>query len=116
MNVLGINLYDTGLDSAVQNCLDACAKTQPRNSHCISATDAHGLVTAYKKPEFKALLDSFYWVLPDGMPSVWLGRWKGADQMTRCYGPDFFKLVLSQGANRDVTHFFCGGKEGVQMS
>ena len=111
--ILNINLFDTGLDSAVSQCLDQCAATQPRQNRCISATDAHGLVTAYRQPEFNALLNSFYWVLPDGMPSVWLGRWQGATRMTRCYGPDFFKRVLTEGANQEITHFFCGGQEGV---
>ena len=111
--ILNVSLFDEGLDEAVRQCLDQCSVAQPRLNKCVSATDAHGLVTAYRQPEFSALLDSFHWVLPDGMPSVWLGRWRGADQMTRCYGPDFFKQILTEGANLPVTHFFCGGQEGV---
>jgi N-acetylglucosaminyldiphosphoundecaprenol N-acetyl-beta-D-mannosaminyltransferase len=111
--VLHTRLYDAGLDSAVRTCVEQCGPDQPRENKCVSATDAHGLVTAYRQPEFRALLDSFYWVLPDGMPSVLLGRWRGARQMTRCYGPDFFKLVLQQSADEPITHFFCGGKAGV---
>lgn len=111
--VLNVTLFDAGLDAAVRQCLEQSQPAHPRQNRCISATDAHGLVTAYRQPEFSALLDSFYWVLPDGMPSVWLGRWRGAAQMTRCYGPDFFKRVLTEGASQPVTHFFCGGKEGV---
>ena len=111
--VLGVTLFGAGLDDAVQQCLAQSTATCPRQNRCVSATDAHGLVTAYRQPEFRALLDSFHWVLPDGMPSVWLGRWRGAKQMTRCYGPDFFKRVLTEGASREISHFFCGGKEGV---
>lgn len=113
MKILHINLFDAGLDAAVRACLDACAPNLPRENRCVSATDAHGLVTAYRQPEFRALLESFHWVLPDGMPSVWLGKLKGATGMTRCYGPDFFKRILSESAEQPVTHFFCGGKEGV---
>lgn len=113
MKILHTNLFDAGLDAAVRACLDACAPSRRRENKCVSATDAHGLVTAYRQPEFRAVLDSFHWVLPDGMPSVWLGKLKGADQMTRCYGPDFFKRVLTESANREITHFFCGGNEGV---
>lgn len=112
-NVLRINLYDAGLDAAVREFVDRCGKGFPRENKCVSATDAHGLVTAYRQPEFRALLESFHWVLPDGMPSVLLGRWQGAQQMTRCYGPDFFKLVFQRSANQEITHFLCGGKEGV---
>lgn len=111
--VLNVTLFNSGLETAVRTCVEQCAASYPRENRCISATDAHGLVTAYRQPEFKALLDSFYWVMPDGMPSVWLGKLKGATQMTRCYGPDFFKQVLTTSGNKEITHFFCGGKEGV---
>ncbi|MBD2752284.1 WecB/TagA/CpsF family glycosyltransferase [Spirosoma validum] len=111
--VLNVTLFDCGLDAAVHTCLEQCADSYQRENKCISATDAHGLVTAYRQPEFKALLDSFYWVMPDGMPSVLLGKWRGATQMTRCYGPDFFKQILTNSVGKEITHFFCGGKEGV---
>ena len=111
--ILQVELYDQGLDSAVQGVTEQCKPGVPRESKCISATDAHGLVTATRNPEFKQLLDSFYWVLPDGMPSVWLGRMKGAKNMTRCYGPDLFKHVFQISANTEVKHFLCGGNEGV---
>ncbi len=112
-NVLQIKLYDAGLDSAVREVIAQCASALPRQSRCISATGAHGLVTAFKEPDFRATLDAFHWNLPDGMPGVWVGRLKGARQMTRCYGPDFFKQVFEQSAGTEITHFLCGGKEGV---
>ena len=112
-SVLQVDLYDAGLDSAVQEFLSQCESTLPRTSKCISATGAHGLVTAFKEPEFKEVLDSFYWNLPDGMPGVWICKLKGARQMTRCYGPDFFREVFSHSADSPVKHFLCGGQEGV---
>jgi len=111
--VLEVKLYDAGLQAAVQEIIRQCKPTLPRLNKCISATGAHGLVTAFKEPEFKRVLDSFYWNLPDGMPGVWVGRMKGAKQMTRCYGPDFFKSVFEQSATTPISHFLCGGQEGV---
>ena len=51
--------------------------------------------------------------LPDGMPSVWIGKLKGSKRIERCYGQDFFSEVISWSANLPIKHFFCGGKEGV---
>ncbi|MFD2569136.1 WecB/TagA/CpsF family glycosyltransferase [Spirosoma soli] len=113
IKVLDISLYDAGLHSAVQEVIGQCEATMPKESKCVSATGAHGLVTAFKEPEFKSVLNSFHWNLPDGMPGVWVGRLKGAKQMDRCYGPDFFKLVFQHSANTSIKHFLCGGKEGV---
>ena len=112
-SVLQVNLYDAGLRTAVQDVIRQCGPNQPRQSKCISATGAHGLVTAHKEPAFKTVLDSFYWNLPDGMPGVWIGKLKGAKQMTRCYGPDFFRFVFEDSAARPINHFLCGGQEGV---
>lgn len=111
--VLNVNLYDAGLDAAVREVIRQCGPVLPRRNRCVSATDAHGLVTAFREPAFKNVLDSFYWVLPDGMPSVWIGRMKGAKQMTRCYGPNFFRYVVEDSASEPIKHFLCGGKEGV---
>ena len=111
--VLQVSLYDAGLRTAVRDVVGQCASALPRENKCISATGAHGLVTAFKEPEFKTILDSFYWNLPDGMPGVWVGKLKGARRMTRCYGPDFFRYVFESSASLPVTHFLCGGQEGV---
>ena len=111
--VLQVDLYDAGLDSAVQAIIDQCDPASPRQNKCVSATGAHGLVTAFKEPAFKSVLDSFHWNLPDGMPGVWVGKLKGARQMTRCYGPDFFRYVMENSATKSISHFLCGGQEGV---
>lgn len=111
--VLQVNLYDSGLQSAVGEIIRQSSSEPIRQNRCISATDAHGLVTAVKNPAFKAVLNSFYWNLPDGMPSVWIGKLKGANQMTRCYGPDLFRDVFTNSADAPIKHFLCGGKEGV---
>ncbi len=113
IKVLQVDLYDAGLPAAVQELVDQCQPASPRTSKCVSATGAHGLVTAFKEPEFKSVLDSFHWNLPDGMPGVWVGRLKGAKRMTRCYGPDFFKQVFETSADTRINHFLCGGQEGV---
>ena len=111
--VLQVELYDAGLRTAVRDVIRQCEPTLPRQNKCISATGAHGLVTAFKEPEFKTVLDSFHWNLPDGMPGVWVGKLKGATQMTRCYGPDFFRDVFEGSAATPINHFLCGGQEGV---
>lgn len=114
INVLTIPFFDRDIPAAVELVLNeivtGAAKGQ---NHCISASGAHGLVEAHKDPAFRQLLQSFYLNLPDGMPVVWIGRLKGARQMQRGYGPDFFKTMMIRSAELPVKHFFCGGKEGV---
>jgi len=110
--IISTPLFKYSIPHAVQHCLDVCANEKPAN-YCISATGAHGMVTARKNEAFKNVLQSFYLNLPDGMPGVWVGRLKGAKEMQRCYGPDFFEAMMIASASKPVKHFLCGGKEGV---
>lgn len=113
VQVLGIPLYNQDIPTAVNELISIC-QTEPPLTRLVSATGAHGLVHAQENTEFACLLKNFFWNLPDGMPSVWIGRLKGAKQMKRCYGPGFFAETMRQTAiHPSIKHFFCGGKEGV---
>lgn len=112
IRVLNTNLYDLGLGNAVQEITSKCQNIERLNL-CVSATGAHGLITAYNDANFKKVLDYFFMNLPDGMPGVWIGRLKGAKEMRRCYGPDFFKEVMIESSKKNIKHYFCGGKEGI---
>lgn len=115
VNVLDIPIFNGSIDDATEILLQA-KKTGVKSNRCISATGAHGLVTARRDPSFRKVLKSFYINLPDGMPGVWVGRLKGAKRIERCYGPDFFEDVMKKTANTEIRHYFCGGKETVPES
>ncbi|MFA5193733.1 MAG: WecB/TagA/CpsF family glycosyltransferase [Verrucomicrobiia bacterium] len=110
-----MKLYDKGHKSSVKEIVGK-AKNNEHKNRLVSATGAHGLVTAKKNAEFKNILNKFYLNLPDGMPCVWVGRVKGARSMTRCYGPDIFSDVMIASANIKISHFLCGGKPGVAQN
>ena len=44
---------------------------------------------------------------------VWAGRWAGAKDMARVYGPDFMLEVLERAAVEGWTSYFYGGGDGV---
>jgi len=112
VTVLKIKLYPSGIKNAAKFLLENCnGNSKPNN--LVSATGAHGIICAQIDSKFKTVLNSFQINLPDGMPGVWIGRLKGNKRIQRCYGPDFFAEVMKYSANRDVKHFFCGGKPGV---
>lgn len=113
VSILNIPVFATTLSDAVRYVLDVCLSDSARINRCVSATGAHGLVTAQKDPAFRQTLKAFHLNLPDGVPAVWVGRLKGAHRMERCYGPDFFKAVLQESAKYPIRHYFCGGKAGV---
>lgn len=111
VKILGIRIFAVNIAKAVEMLLDT--KNGSSESRCVSATGAHGLVYSKRNQEFKEILQSFFINLPDGMPTAWIGRLKGAKKMKRCYGPDFFKETMLESTSTNTTHFLCGGKEGV---
>lgn len=111
--VIGVPLYVGDIDAIARRVVTSVVDGRAGTPRLISATAAHGLVHAQTHPEFMGLLRSFDIVLPDGMPSVWIGRLKGATEMERCYGPAFFAEVMRVSAGAPVRHFLCGGEEGV---
>jgi N-acetylglucosaminyldiphosphoundecaprenol N-acetyl-beta-D-mannosaminyltransferase len=112
VDVLGIPLHNGDISSAVNIVLEVCKGIERKNL-CISATGAHGLVHAKSNALFRQVLQGFFLNLPDGMPAVWIGRLKGASKIRRCYGPDFFKDLLTKTGSLEINHFFCGGNPGV---
>ncbi|SMB87750.1 glycosyl transferase, WecB/TagA/CpsF family [Hymenobacter roseosalivarius DSM 11622] len=112
VKVLDVPLFAGNIQDA-SSILRNEMRKEARHNYCISATGAHGLVTAHSDPNLKNILSSFYINLPDGMPTVWVGRMKGEKEMQRCYGPDFFAEMMQSTAHTPIRHFFCGGKEGV---
>lgn len=111
VEILGVRIFAGNIENAVEMLLSTDKGTS--ESRCVSATGAHGLVHSKRNNGFKKILESFFLNLPDGMPSAWIGRLKGASEMQRCYGPDFFKETMLTSAGSGITHFLCGGREGV---
>ncbi len=113
VEVLDVPLYAKDVPAAADRVLARANGSLEQPTRLVSATGAHGLVHAQQNHDFKMLLNGFYMNLPDGKPAVWVGRWKGAQEMERCYGPDFFAALVEESADRKITHYLCGGAEGV---
>jgi N-acetylglucosaminyldiphosphoundecaprenol N-acetyl-beta-D-mannosaminyltransferase len=112
VRVMDVPLYDGNIKDAATYIIDQIG-VGSKHSYCISATGAHGIVTSRADKSFRDILNAFHINLPDGMPGVWVGRLKGAKRIARCYGPEFFAYILNETSNKNINHYFCGGKEGV---
>ena len=112
VDITGIPIFAGKFSEAVNLVLN---NFNTAKNLCISATGAHGIVYSSDHIKFKKILQSFYLNLPDGMPNVWLGKLKGKKKAERCYGPDFFASLLKVTSDKNINHFFCGGKEGVAL-
>ena len=109
-NVLGVGVHALDLDRAAHFILDA---VRSGNKGYVCVTGVHGVTQARRDRDFGRVLDSAMLVVPDGMPTVWVGRWQGYRQIRRVFGPDLFLEVCRRSVSLGITHFFYGGKPGV---
>jgi N-acetylglucosaminyldiphosphoundecaprenol N-acetyl-beta-D-mannosaminyltransferase len=80
--------------------------------HFIAVTGMHGVVEAQHEPSLKQILNSADLVVPDGMPLVWLARWRGYALKRRVYGPELMETFCRETGSR-YRHFLYGGAPGV---
>ena len=110
VNVLGVGLSVINLQTALAAVAEAVAQ---RRKGYICVTGVHGVIEAQDDPEFRRILNNAFLCTPDGMPMVWMGRWRGHKEMRRVYGPDFMLDVCAWSQKSGCRHFFYGGAEGV---
>jgi N-acetylglucosaminyldiphosphoundecaprenol N-acetyl-beta-D-mannosaminyltransferase len=66
-----------------------------------------------RDPALKMIHNRAGLVTPDGMPLVWISRWKGQSHVRRVYGPDLMLQLCERSVARGYRHFLYGGAEGV---
>jgi N-acetylglucosaminyldiphosphoundecaprenol N-acetyl-beta-D-mannosaminyltransferase len=109
-NVLGVGVHAVDLPRAIELIESALLKRQ-RGYVCV--TSVHGVMEAQRDPEFRGILDRALLVAPDGMPTVWVGKAQGLEQIDRVFGPDLMSEVCRRSVEKNFTHFLYGGKPGV---
>jgi N-acetylglucosaminyldiphosphoundecaprenol N-acetyl-beta-D-mannosaminyltransferase len=82
--------------------------------HCVAFTGMHGVTEARRDPAFRQVLDAADLVVADGMPLVWLGRWRGYDMRRRVYGPELMETFCANTGPL-YRHYFYGGGPGWRI-
>jgi N-acetylglucosaminyldiphosphoundecaprenol N-acetyl-beta-D-mannosaminyltransferase len=110
VNVLDVGIHAVDMPrtlEAIVTALDAGRKGY------VCVTGVHGVMEAQRDPDLRDTLNQAFLNLPDGMPTVWVGRLRGHHGMQRVFGPDMMAEVCRLSAHRGYTHFLYGGEPGV---
>jgi N-acetylglucosaminyldiphosphoundecaprenol N-acetyl-beta-D-mannosaminyltransferase len=75
----------------------------------ITVRDAHGIVESQTDIRLRDIINGARMTLPDGMPIVWIGKWKGVP-VQRVTGVDFADDIMRDPRARYLRHYFYGGK------
>jgi N-acetylglucosaminyldiphosphoundecaprenol N-acetyl-beta-D-mannosaminyltransferase len=109
-NVLGVAMSGMDLSIATKAILQAC---EERRKGYVCVTGVHGVTEAQKDEEFRRILNAAYLNTCDGMPLVWVGRWKVGSKVQRVYGPDLMLAVMEATRDGRFSHYLYGGASGV---
>lgn len=110
VNVLGVGIHSVNLDSAVE-LMESAVLVRRQGYVCV--TNVHAVIEAQNNAHYKDALNRSFMTVPDGRPSVWIGRFTGHSQMDQVGGPDLFLKFCEISSRKGYTQFFYGGKPGV---
>jgi N-acetylglucosaminyldiphosphoundecaprenol N-acetyl-beta-D-mannosaminyltransferase len=108
-NVLGI-----GVDAlTMRTALDAiAAAVLSRQKGYVCVAGVHGIMEARRDSSLARVFRNAFLVVPDGVPTVWMGRSQGLS-MTRVFGPDLMLAVMQDRRLAGARHYLYGGAAGV---
>jgi N-acetylglucosaminyldiphosphoundecaprenol N-acetyl-beta-D-mannosaminyltransferase len=110
VDILGIAVDPLHTESALA-CVRETLSQYRKGYVCI--VGVHGIMEARRDPELAKIYARSTLMVPDGMPTVWLGRLQGFRQMRRVTGPDLMLEIFRRSEFNRYSHFLYGGKEGV---
>ncbi len=109
-NVLGIPVEALNMKRAVARIAEVL---RSHEKGYVSVIGVHGIMEAQRDPRLATIYIESAITIPDGMPTVWVGRLQGCRQMERVAGPDLMLEVFRNKELAGYTHFFYGGEPGV---
>jgi N-acetylglucosaminyldiphosphoundecaprenol N-acetyl-beta-D-mannosaminyltransferase len=109
-SILGIPVDPLDMESAVVRVKE---EVQSGRNGYICLIGVHGIMEAHWDPDLAQIYAHATMMVPDGTPTVWVGRWQGFHNMQRVAGPDLMLEVFGRKDFANCTHFLYGGKESV---
>lgn len=98
VNVLGVGINATSMTDAVSNLL-RLRHDGARGYVCV--TSVHGVMESQRDETLRQIHNRSLLTVPDGMPTVWMGREYGFVKMGRVYGPDLMLQLCAATSGVD---------------
>lgn len=110
VDVLGVGVSAINMDIAI-DVIDRWITSGTRHYVCI--TGVHGVMESQRDEALRRIHNEAGLVTPDGMPLVWLSKWRGWRNTSRVYGPDLMLALCERSQATGYRHYFYGGQPGV---
>ncbi len=108
--VLGVPIHPLDMESAVARVR---RELDERHSGFVCLIGVHGVMEAQRDAGLAQIYAHATLMVPDGAPTVWVGRLQGFSNMQRVTGPDLMLEIFGHKQFATCRHFLYGGKPGV---
>jgi N-acetylglucosaminyldiphosphoundecaprenol N-acetyl-beta-D-mannosaminyltransferase len=108
--ILGVPISLIDLKTALGTIL---GWTQNRIARYVCIRDVHGLMISLRDPAMMDIHRAAGMITPDGMPLVWISKWRSKLPVGRVCGTDLVDALCKAGQGMGLRHYFFGGKPGV---
>jgi len=110
VDILGVEVSAVDIDRVCTEVQGWIARGERRY---VCVTGVHGIMESQRDPELRRIHNESGLTVPDGMPTVWAGRYAGAAAIERVYGPEMMVAICERAAERSWSSFFYGGAPGT---
>lgn len=112
-DIFGVQVSATNYAQVIQTLLDAAQRGEPAIADFMPV---HGLVTAARDEKFRAQVNDFAIVAPDGQPVRWaLNYFHKAGLSDRVYGPELTWRICGAAAERGIGIYVYGASDEVNL-
>jgi exopolysaccharide biosynthesis WecB/TagA/CpsF family protein len=111
-NILGVSVDAFDMQRALSLIAERL-ENGPKGYVC--AVGVSGILHALEDREVADVFRHAAFALPDGAPTVWVGRLQGCREMDHVTGPATMHAIFSRAEFASYSHFFYGGKPGVAV-
>jgi len=109
-NILGVGIDAVDMAMTVE-VIESAVMDGRKGYVCVAGV--HGVMEAFRDRNIALVFANAFLVVPDGMPTVWIGHLQGLEQMDRVFGPDLMLQLIARSETTGFSHFLCGGDYGV---
>jgi N-acetylglucosaminyldiphosphoundecaprenol N-acetyl-beta-D-mannosaminyltransferase len=109
-NVLGVAIDAVDMKQALAMI---SARLQERRKGYVCFVDVHGILEALKSASVAETYVDAAMAMPDGTPTVWIGRAQGLLQMNHVTGPGVMNEIFRRAEFAGYSHYLYGGEPGV---
>lgn len=109
-DILGVMMSAINMNDALK-VVERLIAERRKGYVCVSPVST--ILECYENEKIRDIVNQAALVTPDGMPSVWIGKRKGFQNMGRVYGPDLMKAVCNLSQVKGYRNFFYGATPEV---